>query len=157
ADGKALDRYVLRHGEHQRWTGGNLAAFKLAGSDNGDTVDIRSPRLERQGDPLLIVVAELFGARLAKLVARQQPAELQVDQRLRLGIGANTQASVRPHRKATGGKLQDVAALHVHAGLPDHSTAQLDELLAQLSRLACVGCAGDARPRASAAGKLTST
>jgi len=84
ADAETQDRDFLRGGQHQRRTRRHLSGLITARRDHGDAIDIGPARLDLQVDALLRVKAFRLGTDLADLIARDDPAKLQVDHRLSL-------------------------------------------------------------------------
>ena len=82
AGGEALDRDLLRRGQHQRRAGRELAHLVAPDATIATPSMLGPPGWIETSTPSCVVVAELLGDDFADLVAAGEPAQLQVDVRL---------------------------------------------------------------------------
>jgi hypothetical protein len=77
--GKAFDRQILRHRQHQGWARRNLTDLVSPGCYDGDAIIIRPARLDLKVQALFLEITEAEGAYLPELVTAAEPTELHVE------------------------------------------------------------------------------
>ena len=126
ASREAHDRNILRRGEHQRRARRYLPDLEAPCRDHSDAVDVWAAGLEAHLDAFLVVIAELLGADLADLVAREEPAKLHIDDGLGLAVRVHANQSRGCCSRA--GSRYEVASSDVgHRGPPIYGSSVITE------------------------------